>query len=86
MRWKAKPLICFWLSYVVFLSSAWKTVHCFSLFNCCLSVVLQLDKGHYPENLQVVFCPNKQHSFEPFTCLDQCNCEQKSFQNVSAEY
>ena len=28
--------------------------HHFSLFNC-LSVVLQLDKGDYPENLQVVF-------------------------------
>ena len=26
MRWKAKPLICFWLSCVVFLSSAWKNV------------------------------------------------------------
>ena len=44
--------------------------HRFSPFNCCLSVVLQLDKGDYPENLQVVTCPNKQHSFEPFTCLD----------------
>ena len=26
MRWKSKSLICFWLSYVVFLSSAWKNV------------------------------------------------------------
>ena len=26
MRWKAKSLFCFWLSYVVFLSSAWKNV------------------------------------------------------------
>ena len=25
MRWKAKPLICFWLSYVVFLSSSLQT-------------------------------------------------------------
>ena len=29
----------------------------------------KLDKGDYPENLRVVFCPNKQHSFEPFMCL-----------------
>ena len=29
-------------------------------FNCCLSVVLQLDKGDDPENSQfVVFCSNK---------------------------
>ena len=28
--------------------------HCFSPFNCCLSVVLYLDKGDYPDNLQVV--------------------------------
>ena len=33
--------------------------HHFSPFNCCLSVVLYLDRGDYPENLQVVFCPNK---------------------------
>ena len=32
---------------------------CFSPFNCCLSVVLQLDKGDYLENLHVVFCPGK---------------------------
>ena len=24
----------------------------------------------YPENLLVLFCPNKQRSFEPFLCLD----------------
>ena len=29
----------------------------FSLFNCCLRVVLQLDKGNYPPNFHVVFCP-----------------------------
>ena len=23
-----------------------------------------------PENLLVLSCPNKQHSFEPFMCLD----------------
>ena len=28
-------------------------------FNFCLGVVLLLDKGGYPENLHVVFCPNK---------------------------
>ena len=42
----------------------------FSLFDCCLSVVLSLDKGDYLENMQVVFCPNKQHSFKPFMCSD----------------
>ena len=25
-----------------------------------------LNKGDYPKNVQVVLCPNKQHSFEPF--------------------
>ena len=29
----------------------------FSLFHSCLSVVLLLYKGDYPENLDVVFCP-----------------------------
>ena len=24
----------------------------------------------YPKNVHVVFCPNKQHSSESFTCLD----------------
>ena len=33
--------------------------HRFSPFNCCLSAVLWLDKGDYPENSHVVFCPNK---------------------------
>ena len=28
-------------------------------FNCCLSVVLQLDKGDYLKNPHVVFCPDK---------------------------
>ena len=31
---------------------------------------LDLDKGDYPENSRVVFCPNKQRSFEPFMRLD----------------
>ena len=26
MRWKAKPLFCFWLSYLVFLCGVWKKV------------------------------------------------------------
>ena len=39
-------------------------------FICCLSVVLYLDKGDYPENSHVVFCPDKLRSFEPFMCLD----------------
>ena len=43
----------------------------FSPFNCCLSVVLYLDEGDYPQNLHVAFWPNKQCSSEPFTCLDQ---------------
>ena len=34
-----------------------------------LVVLLQLEKD-CPENSRVVFCPNKQHSFEPFMCLD----------------
>ena len=39
-------------------------------FRCCLtlSVVLSLDKGDYHVNSHVVFCPDKQHSFEPFMC------------------
>ena len=35
-----------------------------------ISVDFQLDKGEYPENAHVVFCHNKQRSFEPFMCLD----------------
>ena len=38
----------------------------FSPFNCCLSVVLQLDKVDYPENSHFAFCPKEQRSFEPF--------------------
>ena len=40
--------------------------HRFSPFNCCLSVVLWLDKGDYPENSHVVFYLNKQRSFKTF--------------------
>ena len=42
---------------------------CLSLFNSCLSVILLLANGDYPENLRVVSCPNKLRSFEPSTCL-----------------
>ena len=41
----------------------------FLLYNCCVSVVLWLDKEDYPENSNVVFCPNEQRSFEPFMLL-----------------
>ena len=34
---------------------------------------MQLEKWDYPENAHVVFCQNKQHSFEPFMCLDHGN-------------
>ena len=30
-------------------------LNCFSPLNCCLSDVLWLDKGDYPENLQIEF-------------------------------
>ena len=43
--------------------------HC-SPFNCCLSIILSLDKRDYTETLHAEFCPNKQSSFEPFMCLD----------------
>ena len=43
---------------------------CFSPFSCCLNVFLWLDKGDYPENSHVAFCPNKWRSFGPFMCLD----------------
>ena len=71
MRWRAKSLICFWLSYVGSTSSAWKNPKAgklppshFSLFNCCLTIVTW-QRAHL-ENLPVVFCHNKQCSFQPF--------------------
>ena len=30
-----------------------------------MSVILYIDKEDDPQNLHVVFCPNKEHSFEP---------------------
>ena len=47
----------------------------FPPFSCCLSVVLLPDCEDYPENLHVVFCPNKQRSFEPLMdCMHACVC------------
>ena len=34
--------------------------------NHCLSVVSQLDKGDYPKDSYVVFCPNKLRTFLVF--------------------
>ena len=34
-------------------------LHCFSLVNYCVSVVLQLDTGVYHQNVHVVTCPDK---------------------------
>ena len=45
MRWKVKPLICFWLSYVVFLSNSWKNHH-FQLTGSGHRNVKGLPKGH----------------------------------------
>ena len=68
MRWRAKTLICFWLSYVVFMSSAWKNPKAdkypmshFSLFNCCSS-----KKRLTLKIYMLCFCHNKQRSFQPF--------------------
>ena len=40
----------------------------FPPFNCCLTLrgVLQLNKGAYPENWHVVFCPNSESSHVVF--------------------
>ena len=43
--------------------------HRFLPFNCCLSVVLQHNKGDYPENSIVVFCPNKKRSLNSLCVL-----------------
>ena len=40
-----------------------------SLAKCHFAAWL-VGNGDYPENLHMVFCPNKQRCFEPFTCLD----------------
>ena len=52
--------------------------HLFSPLTCCLDVVLQLDKGDYPENSHAVFSPNKQRSSEPFLCLDLASEHKRS--------
>ena len=46
-------------------ANKYPTFH-FSPSNCCLPVVLQLEKGDYPKYLHVVLCPNEQHSFLSF--------------------
>ena len=43
MRWKAKPLICFWLSQVVFLSSAWKNLERKLPWNICWSCLVLIN-------------------------------------------
>ena len=35
-------------------------------------------KGITPENLHIVFCPNKQCSFEPFMCFEGYGLQHKS--------
>ena len=73
MRWRAKYLSVFDLSCACWndsdSSKHWTKqisdfarhliFHRLSPFNSCLGVVLQLGKGDYPENLPVVFCPNR---------------------------
>ena len=40
----------------------------FSLFNNVLGFFCSLTKRDYPQNWHVLFCPNKQLSFQPFMC------------------
>ena len=58
----------------------------FSPLTCRLSVVLQPDKGDYRENSRVVFCPNKERSFEPFICLDLHGLNKISFTHLSQKF
>ena len=51
MKNERKRPILFWLSFCS-LFGAWKIVGI--LFKCCLSVILWLDKGDFPENLHTV--------------------------------
>ena len=44
------------------LSPSFFYIFFFIPFIGCLGVILLLDKGDYPENWHVVFCPNKQRS------------------------
>ena len=46
--------------------------HCFSLFSRCLSVILQLDKRDYPENLQIVFLSWQIAFFWTFYVFGSC--------------
>ena len=34
------------------------------------NIFIKLQKGNLGEKSHVMFSPNKQHSFEPFVCLD----------------
>ena len=65
IKWKAKPLICFWSSHCL-------PVQCLEEFDrsavkCCF-VAWHNDKGVYSENWLVLSCLNKQLSFKPFMC------------------
>ena len=46
--------------------------HRFYPFICCLSVLLWLDNGDFPENMHILCVRVKinKRSFEPFLCLD----------------
>ena len=52
MRWKANPLICFCLSYVVFLSNAWKNVGMTMMCNRCdvMSIITYINIWHKKSN------------------------------------
>ena len=53
--------------------------HLFRPFICCLSVVLWLDEGDFPENLHTVCLCLHKRSFEPFCVLDLVLERQQSF-------
>ena len=56
-------ILSYFTSHIIF--------HCFSLFHCCLSVVLWPEEQDFPENLHcVVYVLINKRSFEPFMCLD----------------
>ena len=56
--------ISYFVSHLIF--------HRFYPFNCCLSVLLELDKGDYPENMQIVcvYVIINKYSFEAFYVFD----------------
>ena len=79
MRWRAKPIICFLVKLCCFRVQCLEeclaslSIPFFVVFHR-LTVVYasfcSLKKGDYPENSHVVFCPNKQRSFESVMCFD----------------